>query len=180
MKKSNIVLIGMPGAGKSTAGVVLAKKLGMQFVDTDLIIQAGIDKPLCEVISKDGNAAFLKIENEVLAGLQCKRHVIATGGSAIYGNEAMENLRKNGTVVFLDASFQEICSHLKLNPNDSDNESASLLERAVILPDNMSLQDIYKQRLPLYRKYADITIKTDGLDVYETVEAIVQELQDFD
>ena len=175
MKKSNIVLIGMPGAGKSTAGVVLAKKLGMQFIDTDLLIQLQEDACLSEIITNKGNDEFVAIENKILAGIECENSVIATGGSAIYGKEAMAHLSQIGHIIFLDASYEKICKCLGL---DIDNICIeSLDERGVVLQDGKSLKEMFDERLPMYKHYAEITIETNLLDVRETVEQIVQKLE---
>ena len=178
MKKSNIVLIGMPGAGKSTVGVVLAKKLGKQFVDTDLLIQAANGACLSSIIANRGNDALLAEENRILAGLDCENHVIATGGSAVYGKEAMAHLTQIGCIVFLDASYEKICNCLGL---DAENICMESLEgRGVVLPDGMSLEEMYNQRLPLYRRYAQVTIKTDGFEVRETVELAALKVAEYE
>lgn len=157
----NIILIGMPGAGKSTVGVVLAKRLGYNFVDSDLVIQERHGKLLHELISAHGIEGFWKIENDVNASLQCEKAVIATGGSAIYGTEAMEHLRSIGTVVYLQLPFEEIEERL-----------GDLNARGVTLQPGQTLRDLYAERVPLYEKYAHRTIDCSG----KTLRDIVQEI----
>ena len=163
---NNITLIGMPGAGKSTLGVVLAKKLGYRFVDTDLLIQEGTGQLLSEIIEERGIEGFIACENELLAGLQCSRHVIATGGSAVYGEEGMANIKQLGQVVFIDIGIEELRKRLKQD----------LLDRGVVIRRGTTLQELYNERLPLYRKYADKTICTDGLSTLEAVEKLAEVL----
>jgi shikimate kinase len=149
--KKNVVLIGMPGAGKSTVGVVLAKKLGYRFIDSDLLIQEKHEKLLHELIEEHGIEGFWKIENDVNASLQTQRAVIATGGSAIYGQEAMEHLQQIGTVIYLKLSCREIAERL-----------GDLNARGVTLRPGQTLEDLYAERVPLYEKYAHKTIVCDG------------------
>lgn len=157
----NIILIGMPGAGKSTVGVVLAKRLGYNFVDSDLVIQERHGKLLHELISAHGIEGFWKIENDVNASLQYEKAVIATGGSAIYGTEAMEHLRSIGTVFYLQLPFEEIEERL-----------GDLNARGVTLQPGQTLRDLYAERVPLYEKYAHRTIDCSG----KTLRDIVQEI----
>ena len=154
----NIVLIGMPGVGKSSAGVVLAKVLGYEFVDTDLVIQREEKRLLKDIIAMDGNDAFLVIENKINAGIDVHNSVIATGGSVIYGKEAMEHLKNIGTVVYLRASLETIQSRL-----------LNLEGRGVAMKNGQSLEDLYYERIPLYEQYADMIIDMDGSTIEETV-----------
>lgn len=154
----NIVLIGMPGVGKSSAGVVLAKVLGYEFVDTDLVIQRVEKRLLKDIIAMDGNDAFLEIENRINAGIDVHNSVIATGGSVIYGKEAMEHLKKIGTVVYLRASLETIKSRL-----------LNLEGRGVAMKSGQSLEDLYNERIPLYEQYSDVIIDLDGTTIEETV-----------
>ncbi len=148
MKNSkNIVLIGMPGAGKSTVGVVTAKKLGYKFLDSDLVIQEKYGKLLHELISEHGVEGFWKIENDVNASLDVENTVIATGGSAVYGDEAMQHLRSIGTVIYLKLSYEEI-----------EDRLGDLNARGVTLQPGQTLKDLYKERTPLYEKYADVIV----------------------
>ncbi len=159
----NIILIGMPGAGKSTVGVVLAKRLGYGFIDSDLVIQEKYGKLLHELIEESGVEGFWKIENDVNAGLTVERSVIATGGSAIYGEEAMEHLRKIGTVVYLSLSYEEIKERL-----------GDLNARGVTLKPGQDLAALYAERTPMYEKYAHITIECDNKMLREIVKEIAE------
>ena len=161
--KSNIVLIGMPGVGKSTGGVILAKVLGYQFVDSDLVIQKEEGKLLKEIIAEVGTEGFIQIENRINASLEVTDSIIATGGSVVYGREAMEHLRKIGTVVYLALPYEEIAKRL----ND-------IKGRGVVLRDGQTLKDLYEERTVLYQKYADVQIDESGLDIEETIEAILK------
>ena len=163
MKKNNIVLIGMPGAGKSTVGVVLAKTAALEFVDTDLLIQKQTGRKLQEIIDNDGIEAFLKIEGEVISKLDCKNSVIATGGSAVFSESAMNNLSRNGIIVFLDVPLDEI----KCRVNN-------ITTRGIAMKPGETLETVYNERLPLYKKYADITV--DLADTEHTVKKILEAL----
>lgn len=156
--KDNIILIGMPGAGKSTVGVVLAKRLGYGFVDSDLIIQERCGKLLHELIEEKGVEGFWEIEDAVNASLSLQRSVIATGGSAVYGRKAMEHLRKMGTVVYLKLSYEEIADRL-----------GDLNARGVTLRPGQTLRELYAERIPLYEKYAHATVDCDGKTLREVV-----------
>jgi len=162
----NIILIGMPGSGKSTVGVVLAKVLGYGFIDSDLMIQAQEGKRLFEIMEEIGNEGFLQVENRVNSQIAAERCVIATGGSAIYGREAMEHLKKIGKVIYLRLPYPELKKRL-----------GNLRCRGVVLKEGQSLYEIYSERVPLYEKYADITVEEAGLGVEETMEKIVCLLQ---
>ncbi|MCI9189374.1 MAG: shikimate kinase [Lachnospiraceae bacterium] len=158
MRKNNIVLIGMPGAGKSTVGVVLAKKLGYRFVDSDLVIQEQYGKLLHELIQEHGVEGFWKLENDVNASLNQRRSVIATGGSVIYGSEAMEHLREIGTVVYLKLPYEEVVERL-----------GDLNARGVTLMKGQTLRDLYEERIPLYEKYAHRVIDCHEKQLREIV-----------
>lgn len=164
MKKSNIVLIGMPGAGKSTVGVILAKAAGLQFCDTDLIIQQKTGRKLQEIINSDGIEKFLKTESDVLSELSVENSVIATGGSAVYSEAAMQNLKRTGIAVWLDVPLCEVKRRI-------DN----ITTRGIVMHTGESLESIYAERLPLYRKYADITVSCSATE--ETVENILKSIQ---
>lgn len=165
MKKENIVLIGMPGAGKSSIGVVLAKAIGYKFVDTDLLIQAREGCLLSEIIEKEGRERFVEIENEVNAGLDVKRCVIAPGGSVIYGIEAMKHFQEIGTIVYLKLSYEDLAKRL-----------GNLKGRGVVLKEGQTLKDLYEERTSLYEKYADLTISEKNRGIEETLQAIRDEL----
>ena len=157
----NIVLIGMPGAGKSTVGVVLAKHEGFGFLDSDLVIQEKTGLLLHEIISREGDEGLRQVENRVNASLRVRHTVIATGGSVIYGREAMQHLRRIGTVVYLKLSCPSIAERL-----------GDLKERGVTLKEGQTLQQLYDERVPLYERYADITIDCEEKSIREIVAEI--------
>lgn len=161
MDKDNIVLIGMPGAGKSTVGVVLAKKLGYAFVDADLVIQSRAGKLLHEIIEERGVEGFWMLEETVGESIEARRTVIATGGSAVYGENAMAHYRQIGTVVYLSLPLTEIRERL-----------GDLTERGVTLKEGQDLDSLYAERQPLYERYADVTVECGGLQIREIVEKI--------
>ncbi len=165
--KDNIVLIGMPGAGKSTVGVVLAKRLGYHFIDSDLVIQKTSGKLLHELISEHGVEGFWQIENDVNAGLDVHRTVIATGGSAIYGKEAMEHLSRIATVIYLKLSYEEIANRL-----------GDLNARGVTLKEGQTLADLYAERTPLYEKYANMMLECDNKYLRDVVTEIAERLKE--
>ncbi len=162
---SNLVLIGMPGAGKSTVGVVLAKNLGYRFLDSDLCIQEAENRLLHEIIAEDGLDGFLRIENRINASLEAKQSVIATGGSVVYGQEAMEHLGKIGTIVYLRLPYEEI-----------ENRLGDLTKRGVALKKGHSLRDLYEERIPLYEKYAHVTIDCNGKMIRDIVAEISRKM----
>ena len=161
--KNNIVLIGMPGVGKSTIGVILAKILAYHFLDSDLVIQEREGKRLHQIISEVGCEGFLKIENDVNASLYVDRTIIATGGSAVYGKEAMEHLKSIGTVVYLQLPFDEL-----------DKRLHDIKGRGVVLKDGHTIEDLFEEPRPLYEKYADVVVNEYGLNVEQTVEKILE------
>ena len=143
----NVILIGMPGAGKSTVGVVLAKRLGYRFVDSDLVMQEHEGMLLHRIMEEKGLEGFLKTENDVNASLQAEKSVIATGGSVIYGSQAMAHLKSIGTVVYLKLAVKERLGDLR--------------ERGVALRDGQTLESLYRERIPYYEKYADYVVDCD-------------------
>lgn len=159
--KSNIVLIGMPASGKSTIGVLLAKRLGYSFVDADLVIQEQQGKLLKEIIAERGQEGFLLVEEEVNAALQVQRSVISPGGSVIYGKRAMEHLKDIGTVVYLKLEYKDLEARL-----------GDLKDRGVILKDGMTLLDLYNERVPYYERYADVTVDESGKSAGEVVDEL--------
>ena len=161
----NIVLIGMPTSGKSTAGVILAKILGMDFVDTDLLLQKRAGKKLKDILAEDGLPYFLKTEEEVCRSLEISGAVIATGGSVVYGEGAMEHLKAIGTVVYLNIDFDTLKERLH-----------NVKQRGVVLKEGQTIKDLYRERTVLYERYADIVIAEEGQGIEETVERIVREL----
>lgn len=156
----------MPGAGKSTVGVVLAKKLGYVFMDSDLVIQSREGKLLHEIISEKGVEGFWKVEEQVNAAIDTDKTVIATGGSVVYGPRAMEHLHDIGTVVYLKLSLKAIADRL-----------GDLNERGVTLKEGQDLQGLYEERVPLYEKYADVTIDCENLQIREVVDAVSRRLE---
>ena len=163
MNKDNIILIGMPGAGKSTVGVVLAKKLGYAFVDSDLVIQSREGKLLHEIIEERGIEAFWSVEENANASIDVHRTVIATGGSVVYGRRAMEHLKQIGVVVYLRLSCDAIADRL-----------GDLNERGVTLREGQGLTELYAERVPMYEEYADVTIECEGLSIREIVEHVCE------
>jgi len=155
----------MPGSGKSTVGVILAKRLGMNFIDTDIVLQENTGRMLQEIINRDGIDAFLSIEERNVVSLKCNNSVIATGGSVVYSDAAMKYLKKTGRIIYLNVCFEEIVRRLKNIPI-----------RGIAVPEGQSLLDIYNQRIPLYEKYADITIDCSGRDVEDIIEDLIHEL----
>lgn len=162
----NIILIGMPGAGKSTVGVVLAKNLGYSFLDSDLLIQEKEHMILHDIIEKYGLEGFNQIENEVNSSIQAKKTVIATGGSVIYGREAMMHLKSIGTVIYLKLPYQELKCRL-----------GDLNQRGVSIRQGQTLAELYNERIPLYEKYADITIDCQNYSIRETVKQIADSVR---
>lgn len=165
--KDNIILIGMPGAGKSTVGVVLAKALGYNFVDSDLVIQKETGKRLFEIIDEVGIDEFLNIENRINASLSVEKAVVATGGSVIYGEEAMEHLKSIGKVIYLKTDYESLEMRL-----------GNLLKRGVAIRSGNTLLDLYNERVPLYEMYADITIDTKNKGIREVVEIISKTMRE--
>ncbi|MBQ9984399.1 MAG: shikimate kinase [Lachnospiraceae bacterium] len=163
--KRNIILIGMPSCGKSTIGVVLAKALGYRFVDSDLVIQEQTGKLLSEIIEEQGLEAFNQIENEINASLCYEKAVIATGGSAIYGKEAMLHLKSIGTVIYIELPFSELQERI-----------GDLNARGVSIKDGQSFAELYEERKPLYEQYADITVYTEGMTIREVVHLLKEKL----
>lgn len=160
---NNVILIGMPGVGKSTVGVVLAKNMGYHFIDSDLVIQQKYGKLLHEIISEKGLDEFLRLEDEVNASLKTEHTIIATGGSAVFGKNAMSHLKEIGTVVYLKLEYEEIADRL-----------GDLKQRGVAMNEGETLQDVYDSRIPLYEKYADITVDCTGKQIREIVAEVNQ------
>ncbi len=166
MLKQNIVLIGMPGAGKSTIGVLLAKTLGMAFVDTDLLIQEKAGRLLQEIIVQDGVAAFLRFEENVICELQATQSVIATGGSAVYSKRAVDHLKETGLLVYLNLPYDEIERRI-------DNMST----RGIAIEQGRTLRDLYDERIVLYEKYADLIVDCYASTMEEVVLKMVNALK---
>lgn len=164
----NIIIIGMPGAGKSTMGVVLAKTLGRNFIDTDIVIQERAGRLLQEIIDDEGPEAFLEIEEKILLSLHCRNAVIATGGSVVFSENAMEHVKVSGVVIYLKISCEEMVRRL-----------SNITTRGIVLLAGQSLPDMYAQRIPLYEKYADITIDCSDDDFENSIANVIDELAKF-
>ena len=161
MEKKNIILIGMPGSGKTTIGTELAEVIGYGYIDSDSVIVAREGKRLSEIIASVGREAFLDIEAKVNSELCANRCVIATGGSVIYRDSAMQELKKKGDIVYLKLSCETIAARL-----------GDLQARGVALKDGFTLKDLYNERAPLYEKYADIVVELDGKTIEQSVQAV--------
>ncbi|MCR5153656.1 MAG: shikimate kinase [Lachnospiraceae bacterium] len=166
VNNNNIILIGMPGSGKSTIGVLLAKKLGMSFVDTDILIQENEGRLLKDIIAEEGLDGFIAIENRINAGIKASNSVIAPGGSAVYGKEAMEHFARLGTIIYLKLSYDTVKSRL-----------GDLRERGVVFRPGQTLKDIYDERTVLYEKYAHVTVNGDSTVVSEVLLRVNDALQ---
>ena len=166
--KDNLIFIGMPAVGKSTVGVVGAKRLGKRFVDVDLVIQEQEKKLLREIIADVGEDGFLKVENRVNAGIEAENSVISPGGSVVYCEEAMRHYKEIGTVVYLKASYQTIKRRIR-NPK----------KRGVVLREGQTLRDLYNERVPYFEKYADITVCEDGCRIEETIENVLNAVENY-
>lgn len=164
-KRHNVVLIGMPGAGKSTVGVVLAKRLGYAFMDSDLVIQNKEGRLLHEIIAEKGVEGFWQTEEEINASIETDYTVIATGGSVIYGSRAMEHFKQSGIIVYLKLSLEAITERL-----------GDLNERGVTLREGQDLAALYAERIPMYERYADITMNCEGLSIREIVATIAEQI----
>lgn len=159
--KNNVVFIGMPGVGKSTIGVVIAKRFGYQFIDSDILIQEQEKRLLKDIIADEGLEGFIEVEGRVNSTIDTERAVIATGGSVVYHEGAMEHLKEIGLVVYLKVSYEELESRL-----------GDLKERGVALKDGQTLLDLYTERTALYEKYADVVVEEDGKDIDQTIDAV--------
>lgn len=164
----NVILIGMPGVGKSTIGVVLAKNMGYRFLDSDLVIQEKEGKLLHEIIEENGTAGFLAIEDRINASIETEKAVIATGGSAVYGAKAMEHFKAMGTVVYLYLPYEELAERL-----------GDLHRRGVALKSGQTLQGLLEERTPLYEKYADMTIDCSNKQIREIVAELADKIDEF-
>lgn len=155
----------MPGAGKSTIGVLLAKSTLMDFTDTDLLIQKKYSSALCDIINERGIDEFLKIENDVICESEFINCVVATGGSAVYGEKAMEKLKNSGTVVYL-----------KVDASELEKRINNIHTRGIAMKDGTTIPLLYEERAPLYEKYADITVECASLSPEECVDEIIRNI----
>ena len=162
-KRKNLVLIGMPASGKSTVGVILAKIMGMDFIDTDLLIQKRTGRRLNEIIEERGLQGFLDLESRVCRGVSAENSVIATGGSVVYGEAAMAHLRSIGRVIYLDVSYENLMKRLH-----------DVRQRGVVLREGQTVQELYAERAPLYQKYADLTVREADGGIEDTVAGILR------
>lgn len=165
LQKDNIVLIGMPAVGKSTVGVLLAKKTGLGFMDTDLYIQGHEKKRLSEIIEVVGMSRFCSLEEEYVLSVSCTEHVIATGGSVVYGERAMAHLGSSGVIVYLDVPLGVLKTRLK-----------NLGDRGVVIAPGKGVEDLYDERVPLYRRHADIIVDCGDLSPDEVLDRVYESL----
>jgi len=161
----NLILIGMPGAGKSTAGVILAKTLGMHFTDTDIMIQQRSGRLLQEILDTEGPEAFKRIEEEAVLSHTFQDAVVATGGSVVFSQKAMEHLQERGIIVYLRIPFAEM-----------ERRLSNITTRGIVLSKGQTLREMYDERIPLYEKYADITVDCDRAGMEAVVRMIVDKL----
>lgn len=166
ISRSNLVLIGMPGSGKSTVGVLLAKRLGLGFIDTDLLIQQETGRTLQAIVDDDGYQALRRVEEQVLCKLDVRHQVISTGGSAVYSESAMHHLKADGLVVFLDIPLAVVLERI------GDYSLRGISRR----PDQ-SLEDMFIERLALYRRFADITIDCVGRNQDEVCDVVLEQVR---
>ncbi len=164
--RDNIILIGLPTSGKSTVGVVLAKILGMDFIDTDIIIQRREGSKLNEIIETYGIDGFLKLEEQALLSIDVSHTVIATGGSAVYSDNAMKHLSKNAKVVYLNISLEDLKKRL-----------VDTKDRGVIIRPDESIDKMYESRSILYEKYSEITVTEEGSSIEDTIRAVINRLR---
>lgn len=168
MQKSNIVLIGMPGSGKSTVGIILAKYLAMDFVDTDILIQHRENCTLQDIVNTQGHMVLRQIEESVLLDVRLKNHIIATGGSAAYSDPAMTHLRKEGLVIFLHADLPTLRNRIQ------NYDNRGLAKRA-----DQSFEELFEERFALYNKYSDIVIESSGTTQEEVCADIIRQIRDY-
>ena len=167
--RTNIIFIGMPGSGKSTVGVLLAKRMALDFIDTDVLIQTATRRSLQDIVDQDGYRELRRIEEKTLLNLDCRRHVIATGGSAVYSDAAMTHLKSAGKVVFLQVDL----ATLKARVHDYDT-------RGLAKRSDQTIDDLFAERSALYRKYAEMTVECSGLTHEEVCNKIIKELSNKD
>lgn len=162
---NNIILIGMPASGKSTLGVILAKVLGYNFIDSDILIQDKQNRKLSQIIEEEGIDSFIEIENDVNASINVSKTVIATGGSAVYGDKAMQHFKKTGKIVYLHVDYDRLVKRL-----------SDIKQRGVVIRNGQTFEQLYNERLELYRKYADITVEENCEDVETVLADLINKL----
>ncbi|WP_026503900.1 shikimate kinase [Butyrivibrio sp. NC3005] len=165
MEKNNIVLIGMPASGKSTVGVILAKVLGYSFLDCDIVIQNEVKKKLHEIISENGIDGFIAIEDKINSSINVSNTVIATGGSAVYGENEMKHFKEIGTVIYLKVDYDRLVKRL-----------GNIQQRGVVIRENQTFEQLYEERCSLYEKYADVTIEETAEDAEIVLRSIVDRI----
>ena len=165
MEKNNIVLIGMPASGKSTVGVILAKVLGYSFLDCDIVIQNEVKKKLHEIISENGIDGFIAIEDKINSSIKVSNTVIATGGSAVYGENEMKHFKEIGTVIYLKVDYDRLVKRL-----------GNIQQRGVVIRENQTFEQLYEERCSLYEKYADVTIEETAEDAEIVLRSIVDRI----
>ncbi len=168
MNKNNIILIGMPGSGKSTVGVILAKRIGFHFIDTDLLIQAQEKCRLQQIIDTQGLQNFRQIEEQILLTLQAEHTIIATGGSVVYSEAGLETLGKTGLLIFIQVSLTALQKRI-----------ADMGQRGLVMAKNQTFAQLYQERTPLYEKFADLTISGEGMNAEQVAEKIETEIEQF-
>jgi len=166
MLKENVILIGMSGAGKSTLGVLLAKAIGKDFTDTDIAIQQKEGRLLQDIIDSEGIEYFMQVEEDVVSSLTFKNSVIATGGSVVYSEKIMQSLKKDAVAVYLYVPYDELAARVK-----------NISTRGIVMRKGSTYEDVYNERLPLYEKYADITVNCSEMDIEQCVYEIVKQLK---
>lgn len=166
IKQKNLILIGMPGSGKSTVGVILAKSLTMPYIDSDILIQLREKRSLQDIVDSDGYMVLREIEEDVLCNIDCFNHVVATGGSAAYSDKAMKHLKKNGVIIFLNASLETLKNRIH------NYETRGLAKRP-----EQSFTDLFQERFELYTKYADISINSNDRTQDQVCDDIYAQLQ---
>lgn len=162
----NIILIGMPAVGKSTVGVVVAKRLGYRFLDTDILIQEETGKLLREIIAEQGIEGFLKVEDAINSKVNVKKTVVSPGGSVVYCENAMKHYKETGKILYLKVSYETISKRLR-----------NAKKRGVVLKEGQTLKDLYDERVKLFEKYADITVIEDGYSLEETIDNVMEALE---
>lgn len=166
--ENNIILIGMPGAGKSTIGVILAKVLGYQFIDTDLVIQERENRKLKDIIKEEGLEGFIAIEDRINQSIHPQKTVISPGGSVVYGKGAMEHFRNIGVVVYIKLNYETLQSRL-----------GNIKQRGVVLKEGQDLKGLYEERCPLYESYAHITVDAENKDVETLMEEVAEKVEEY-